>query len=78
MSSADAVLNFVAGLKSVARRAEDRGVTILMEALPRSQSDVVTTLAQAAGVVREIGSPAVRTMFDCHNAEDETAPRTMS
>jgi D-psicose/D-tagatose/L-ribulose 3-epimerase len=74
MSSADAVLNFVEGLKSVVRRAEDRGVTILMEALPRSQSDVVTTLAQAAGVVREIGSPAVRTMFDCHNAEDETTP----
>jgi D-psicose/D-tagatose/L-ribulose 3-epimerase len=24
--------------------------------------------------VKEIDSPAVRTMFDCHNAEDETEP----
>jgi sugar phosphate isomerase/epimerase len=43
-----------------------------MEALPHSQSDVVHTLAEAAAVVQEIGSPAVQTMFDCHNAEDET------
>jgi sugar phosphate isomerase/epimerase len=35
---------------------------------------VVHTLAEAAAVVREIGSSAVRTMFDCHNAEDETEP----
>jgi sugar phosphate isomerase/epimerase len=64
----------VEGLASVAPRAEERGVTILMEALPHSQSDVVHTLADAAAVVREINSPAVRTMFDCHNAEDETEP----
>jgi sugar phosphate isomerase/epimerase len=49
-------------------------VTILVEALPYSQSNVVHTLDEAAGVVREINSPAVRTMFDCHNAEDETEP----
>ena len=45
-----------------------------MEALPHSQSDVVHTLEEAAGVVGQIGSPAVRTMFDSHNAEDETEP----
>jgi D-psicose/D-tagatose/L-ribulose 3-epimerase len=69
-----AVRNFVEGLAGVAPRAEERGVTILMEALPHSQSNVVHTLEEAVGVVREIGSPAVRTMFDCHNAEDETGP----
>jgi sugar phosphate isomerase/epimerase len=72
LTAEEATRNFVQGLASVAPRAEQRGVTILMEALPHSQSDVVHTLAEAAAVVREIGSPAVQTMFDCHNAEDET------
>jgi sugar phosphate isomerase/epimerase len=35
---------------------------------------VVTSLAEAAALVRQIDSPAVRTMFDCHNAIDETEP----
>src|SRR5581483_3152201 len=56
--------------------AEERAVSILVEALPYSQSNVVHTLAEAAAVVREINSPAVRTMFDCHNAEDETDPHS--
>jgi sugar phosphate isomerase/epimerase len=72
LTANEATRNFIAGLASVAPRAEQRGVTILMEALPHSQSDVVHTLAEAAAVVQEIGSPAVQTMFDCHNAEDET------
>jgi sugar phosphate isomerase/epimerase len=72
LSAADATRNFIDGLASVAPHAEQRGVTILMEALPHSQSDVVHTLEEAARVVREINSPAVRTMFDSHNAEDET------
>ena len=60
------------GLAGVAQHAEERGVTILPEALPSSQCDVVTTLAEAVSLVREIGSPAIQTMFDSHNAEDET------
>ncbi|MDE3197225.1 MAG: sugar phosphate isomerase/epimerase [Acidobacteriota bacterium] len=74
LTSAEAARNFVDGLAGVAPHAESRGVTILMEALPHSQSDVVHTLAEAAAVVNQIDSPAVRTMFDCHNAEDETEP----
>jgi len=74
LTGAEAARNFVEGLAGIAPHAEARGVTILMEALPHSQSDVVHTLEEAVAVVREIGSPAVRTMFDCHNAEDETAP----
>jgi sugar phosphate isomerase/epimerase len=49
-------------------------VTILVEALPLNQSDVVTSLDQAAAIVRQIASPAIRTMFDTHNAVDETEP----
>jgi D-psicose/D-tagatose/L-ribulose 3-epimerase len=74
LNTAEATGNFIEGLARVAPHAAERGVTILMEALPHSQSDVVHTLAEAAAVVREIDSPGVRTMFDCHNAEDETIP----
>ena len=72
LSAAEATRNFTEGLARVAPHAEARGVTILMEALPHSQSNVVHTMAEALDVVREINNPAVRTMFDCHNAEDET------
>ena len=47
---------------------------MLVEALPIAQSDVVQTLEEAAAIVREIGSPAIRTMFDVHNAVDESEP----
>lgn len=71
---ADATSNFIAGLLSVASHAEERGVTILVEALPAGQCDVVNTLEEAAGIVNQIASPAVRTMFDTHNAVDEVEP----
>lgn len=74
LSAAEAARNFIDGLAGVAPHAAERGVTILMEALPHSQSDVVHTLEEAVAVVREIGSPGVRTMFDSHNSEDETEP----
>lgn len=74
LSRAEATRNFTDGLAAVAAHAESRGVTVLVEALPADQCDVVQTLAEAAGVVREIGSPAIRTMFDVHNAADEAEP----
>jgi sugar phosphate isomerase/epimerase len=74
ITTAEAVRNYVKGLSGIAGHAADRGVTILVEALPHSQSDVIHTLEEAVAVVREIDSPGVRTMFDSHNAEDETAP----
>ena len=70
----EATRRYVDGLASAAPHALDRGVTILVEALPRGQCDVVLTLDEAAGIVREIGSPAIRTMFDTHNAVDEVEP----
>ena len=66
-----ATRNYIDGLASVAQQAESRGVTVLVEALPVAQSDVVQTLAEAVGIVKEINSPAIRTMFDVHNAVDE-------
>ncbi len=69
-----ATRNFVDGLAGVAPHAAARGVTILVEALPANQADVILTLEEAAGIVQEIASPAVRTMFDVHNAIDEVEP----
>jgi D-psicose/D-tagatose/L-ribulose 3-epimerase len=74
MSREQATRNFIDGLTSVAPQALDRGVRILVEALPIAQSDVVQTLAEAVAIVREIDSPAIRTMFDVHNAVDEQEP----
>jgi sugar phosphate isomerase/epimerase len=60
------------GLAEVAPQAHQRGVTILIEALPLQECDVVTSLEEAVGLVREINQPAIRTMFDTHNAVNET------
>ncbi len=70
----EAAGNYVEGLASVAPHAQQRGVTILVEALPRNQCDVITTLAEAVEIVKQVNSPAVRTMFDTHNAVDESEP----
>jgi len=72
-----ATRHYVEGLVSVAPHAAGRGVTILVEALPRGQCDVVQTLDEAASIVREINSPGVRTMFDTHNAIDEAEPHAV-
>lgn len=71
---AEATRRFVDGLAAVAPHAAARSVTILVESLPKAQSDIVNTVAEAAAIVKEINSPAIRTMFDTHNAADETEP----
>jgi D-psicose/D-tagatose/L-ribulose 3-epimerase len=71
-----ATANYVKGLEAVAPQAMERGVTILVEALPKAQSDVVVTLDEAAEIVHRIGSPAIQTMFDTHNAVDEVEAHT--
>jgi len=77
LSREEATKNFTEGLARVAHHAEERGVTILVEALPIGQCNVINTLAEAASIVNEIGSPAVRTMFDTHNAVDEVEPHAV-
>ena len=62
------------GLADVAEYASERGVTILPETLAPHLSDVLTSLDETAGMVKEIGHPAVQTMFDTHNAVAETVP----
>jgi len=69
-----ATRNYIDGMASIAPQAAERGVTVLVEALPIDQSDVVQTLEEAVGIVREIASPGVGTMFDVHNAINEAEP----
>jgi sugar phosphate isomerase/epimerase len=72
-----ATRRYVEGLATVAPHAAERGVTILVEPLPKGQCDVVQTLDEAAAIVGEIHSPGVRTMFDTHNAVDEVEPHAV-
>lgn len=74
MSPREAVEVLTHGLAHAAPRAESRGVTILLEALSPDQTDVVTCLAEAVAIVKQIRSAAIQTMFDVHNAKDEAEP----
>ncbi len=71
LSREEATRHFVEGLAGVAPHAMERGVTVLLEALPAPDNDVVTTLDEAAAIVRQIDNPGLRTMFDSHNAVNE-------
>jgi D-psicose/D-tagatose/L-ribulose 3-epimerase len=49
---------------AVAPVAEAAGVTYCLEPLARRETNFVNTVAEAARMVEEVGSPAVRTMID--------------
>lgn len=68
---AEALARFEDGLASVAPHALEHGVTILIEPLAPRLCNLVNRLEEAAALIGEIGSPAVRTMFDVHNTEGE-------
>ncbi len=74
MTPSEATQVFADELAKVVPQAESRQVRILVEALPHNQSNIINRLAEAVAIVEQIGSPAVRTMFDSHNAVDETEP----
>jgi D-psicose/D-tagatose/L-ribulose 3-epimerase len=71
LSPAEATRHYVDGLRTAGFWAAQRGVTLLIEALPPADTDVVTSLDEAAQWVERINNPAVRTMFDSHNAIQE-------
>ncbi len=74
ISPQDAARHFAEGMAGVAGHAAERGVMLLIEALSPDQTDVITSLAEAAAIVRAIGHPNVATMFDTHNAVAEVEP----
>ncbi len=73
-SHEDAVRRFCDMFAEASTHAAASHVTLLVEALPKAQSDVVNTLAEAVQIVEYCNMPSVKTMFDTHNAADETEP----
>ena len=74
LTPAQAARILAEGLAKIAPYAAERGTPVLLEALSPDQSDVVTTLDEAAAIVREIGHPGVQMVFDTHNAVAEVEP----
>lgn len=65
---------------AVAEHAERAGVTYVIEPLSHHETRFVTRWAEAADIVREVGSPALRTMIDTRAArwgEDEPVERVL-
>ncbi len=73
-SREEATKRFAEGLAGVADHAATRKVTVLAEALPSNQCDVLLSLDEAVEMVKQINHPAIQTMFDTHNAVEETEP----
>ena len=53
---------------AIAKDAEAAGITYCVEPLHQPDANFVNTVEEAAAIVRQIGSPAVRTMIDCSAA----------
>ena len=77
LSPEDATKLFIEELAHIAPHAKNRGVELLVEPLSPDQTNVVTTLAEAVAIVKQIGSPAIQTMFDTHNAVAEALPHSV-
>jgi len=60
---------------AVADAAQAAHVTYCIEPLARNQTSFITTVEEAARIVRTVASPALRTMIDCSAAgQTETEP----
>jgi D-psicose/D-tagatose/L-ribulose 3-epimerase len=63
-------------LREVAPYAEERGVTIVLEYLNRFEMYLTNTAADLAALVRQVGHPRVRMMYDTFHAHiEEKDPR---
>jgi len=76
-TAAESAARLEEGLHGLAPHAFERGVTFLVEALAPDQADVITSLDEAAALVERINSPAIRAMFDTHNAVMEQEPHAV-
>lgn len=63
---------FADGLANVANHAKERDVIILVEPLPKKDTNVVNTFEEAMKIVNKINHPNISSMFDFHNTFDET------
>jgi D-psicose/D-tagatose/L-ribulose 3-epimerase len=56
--------NCIRSLRKAAKRAEDLGITLCMEVLNRFEGYLINTVAQAAEIIREVGSPNLKIQLD--------------
>jgi sugar phosphate isomerase/epimerase len=60
---------------AVAKDAEQAGVTYCIEPLAKGETPLINTVEEAAAIVREVDSPALRTMLDtCAAGQAERQP----
>ncbi len=74
MTPSDAASILADGLARIAPEAANRGVTVLLEPLAPHLCNVVTTLAEAITIAKEIDSPGLKSMLDTHNTAGEKLP----
>ena len=55
-------------------RAERHGLTLCLEPLPAPEADFITGLEQAVTLVRRIGHPSLKTIFDVKSASSDAEP----
>jgi sugar phosphate isomerase/epimerase len=68
-------------MAQAAAAARENGVTYLLEPLSADQTPLINTLAEAAAIVRTVGSPALKTMLDTSSAslaERASVPRLIA
>lgn len=71
MAPSEAKRILIDGLLEIASHAASCDSKLLIEALSPDQTDIVTNLEEAVEAVRRVDKPAIRTMFDFHNARAE-------
>lgn len=64
-------------LASLAPVAEEFGITIAIEHLNRDESNILTSLADAGRMAREVGHPRVRLLVDAYHLRQENESPTI-
>jgi D-psicose/D-tagatose/L-ribulose 3-epimerase len=73
-SASAALANATECFAAIATDAEQAGVTYCIEPLAKSETPLINTVEEAVAIVREIDSPALRTMIDTCAAGQAEAP----
>jgi sugar phosphate isomerase/epimerase len=64
----------IAFLKMLGPHAQAAGVTIAVEPLNRGETNIINSVAEGAGIVREVNHPAIRLLADSYHVMLENEP----